>query len=188
MVTGSASAGLRYAISSGASQALFRGGVARVHAMSWFSAPGTSCTLAARQEGGAGGANAVVSQNITAGQWAVHTIDLPPIPNDATTFTIQVFMVGSGGTFRLFSPVLEANGAIYAMSPTGAGYEIPYFYNGFRAGDTGLYTTYASAAPVSGTYRRGDRVFNRFPLIGQPKSWVCTVGGTPGTWVSEGNL
>jgi len=34
----------------------------------------------------------------------------------------------------------------------------------------------------------GDRVINKNPVVGQPKSWVCTVAGTPGTWVSEGNL
>ena len=34
----------------------------------------------------------------------------------------------------------------------------------------------------------GDRVINTTPTVGQPKSWVCTVAGTPGTWVSEGNL
>lgn len=45
-----------------------------------------------------------------------------------------------------------------------------------------------SAAPVAGTWARGDRVFNDTPTVGQPKSWVCTAAGTPGTWVSEGNL
>jgi hypothetical protein len=48
--------------------------------------------------------------------------------------------------------------------------------------------TYSAAPPSSGTWSAGDRVFNSAPSIGQPKSWVCTVGGTPGTWVSEGPL
>ena len=48
--------------------------------------------------------------------------------------------------------------------------------------------TTGPAAPVSGTWKVGDRVFNSAPSIGQPKSWVCTVAGTPGTWTSEGNL
>jgi hypothetical protein len=43
-------------------------------------------------------------------------------------------------------------------------------------------------APTSGTFKRGDRVFNNNPAVGSPKSWVCTVAGEPGTWVSEGNL
>ena len=45
-----------------------------------------------------------------------------------------------------------------------------------------------SAVPASGTYAIGDRVVNSAPTVGQPKAWVCTVAGTPGTWVSEGNL
>lgn len=44
------------------------------------------------------------------------------------------------------------------------------------------------AAPLAGTYVAGDRVFNSAPAVGQPKGWICTVSGTPGTWVSEGNL
>lgn len=43
-------------------------------------------------------------------------------------------------------------------------------------------------APTSGTWTRGDRVINNNPTVGQPKGWICTVSGTPGTWVSEGNL
>ena len=48
--------------------------------------------------------------------------------------------------------------------------------------------TFSTAAPTVGQWARGDRVFNNTPTVGQPKSWVCTVAGTPGTWVSEGNL
>lgn len=47
---------------------------------------------------------------------------------------------------------------------------------------------YGSAAPTTLLWERGDRVINSAPTVGQPKSWVCTVAGTPGTWVSEGNL
>lgn len=47
---------------------------------------------------------------------------------------------------------------------------------------------HGTAAPSSGTWEQGDRVLNSSPIVGQPKSWVCTVSGTPGTWVSEGNL
>jgi hypothetical protein len=45
-----------------------------------------------------------------------------------------------------------------------------------------------TAAPIVGYWRLGDRVVNSAPTVGQPKSWVCTVAGTPGTWVSQGNL
>ena len=55
--------------------------------------------------------------------------------------------------------------------------------NGFQA----TQTQYA-AAPTVGIYRVGEIVNNSTPVVGQPKSWQCTVAGTPGTWVSTGNL
>ena len=47
---------------------------------------------------------------------------------------------------------------------------------------------YQDAIPTVGTWAVGDRCIRRTPVVGQPKSWACTVSGTPGTWVSEGNL
>lgn len=47
---------------------------------------------------------------------------------------------------------------------------------------------YNSSAPASGTWATGSRIFNSSPAVGQPKGWICTAGGTPGTWVSEGSL
>jgi hypothetical protein len=47
---------------------------------------------------------------------------------------------------------------------------------------------YQDAIPTVGTWAVGDRCIRRTPVVGQPKSWACTVAGTPGTWVSEGNL
>ena len=49
---------------------------------------------------------------------------------------------------------------------------------------TGLLVGY----PTTGTYTVNQRVQNYTPAVGQPKAWVCTVAGTSGTWVSEGNL
>lgn len=45
-----------------------------------------------------------------------------------------------------------------------------------------------TAIPTTGTWAVGDRVVNSAPAVGSPKAWTCTVAGTPGTWVSEGNL
>jgi len=46
----------------------------------------------------------------------------------------------------------------------------------------------APTAPTAFAWSQGDRVVNSAPAVGSPKGWVCTVDGTPGTWVSEGNL
>jgi len=43
-------------------------------------------------------------------------------------------------------------------------------------------------APTSGAYIWGDSAINCRPTVGQPKGWYCTVAGSPGTWVSTGNL
>lgn len=45
-----------------------------------------------------------------------------------------------------------------------------------------------TASPAVGAWAVGDRSANSTPASGQPKGWLCTVTGTPGTWVSEGNL
>ena len=47
---------------------------------------------------------------------------------------------------------------------------------------------YGTAAPTTGTYNPGDRVYNSSPAVGQPLGWVCTAYGTPGTWVAMMNL
>jgi len=47
---------------------------------------------------------------------------------------------------------------------------------------------YRSAIPAAGAWVVNDRVIRTPAAAGSPKAWVCTVAGTPGTWVSEGNL
>ena len=48
--------------------------------------------------------------------------------------------------------------------------------------------TMVTAVPSTTTWKQGDIAINRVPVVGSPKAWRCTVAGTPGTWVSEGNL
>lgn len=47
---------------------------------------------------------------------------------------------------------------------------------------------YGSAAPTTGSYAQGSVVFNSTATSGQPAGWMCTVGGTPGTWKAMANL
>jgi hypothetical protein len=47
---------------------------------------------------------------------------------------------------------------------------------------------YSAAAAPTGAARKGDVCWNSAPAVGQPKGWQYTVSGTPGTWVSMGNL
>ena len=52
----------------------------------------------------------------------------------------------------------------------------------------GVRKTSVNSVPNYGTWIVGDYVKNGAPSVGQPKGWYCTVAGTSGTWVSEGNL
>jgi hypothetical protein len=56
------------------------------------------------------------------------------------------------------------------------------------AGKADIVEITRTAAPTNGTWVVGDHCRNSTPSVGQPKGWFCTVAGTPGTWVSEGNL
>ena len=57
-------------------------------------------------------------------------------------------------------------------------------------GGVHIFSDEVSPATVSPpqTWKRGDICYNSLPSIGQPRGWVCTVAGTPGTWVAMANL
>ena len=55
-----------------------------------------------------------------------------------------------------------------------------------RAGDDIYFQS--AAVPTIGTWAVGDFAQQLTPVVGQPKGWMCTVAGNPGTWVSTGNL
>lgn len=61
-------------------------------------------------------------------------------------------------------------------------------YSGLVEVKTENNIVYGTAAPTTLRWEKGDRVIQSAPTVGQPKGWFCTVAGTPGTWVSEGNL
>lgn len=69
--------------------------------------------------------------------------------------------------------------------------------NDFDPSDTGKIQNQAAgcnieqrsnSSPPGGNWQVGDRIAQSSPAVGQPKGWMCTVAGAPGTWVSEGNL
>lgn len=61
-------------------------------------------------------------------------------------------------------------------------------YYALNQGTGAILEIQGNAAPATGTWAVGDAVWQNVPVAGQPKGWRCTVAGTPGTWVSEGNL
>lgn len=63
---------------------------------------------------------------------------------------------------------------------------IPGMFLGLN--NSGRYITYGSAAPTTGTWARGDVVYNNAPTAGGKVAWVCTTAGTPGTWKAWGTI
>lgn len=75
--------------------------------------------------------------------------------------------------------------ATYGRSAAvGESLNIPSFFLGSGSGARAL--TYSSAAPTTGTWARGDIVFNNAPSAAGKIGWVCTTAGTPGTWKAWG--
>lgn len=66
----------------------------------------------------------------------------------------------------------------------------PVWYDGARwlTADGRLSTDNATDAPTSGTYQRGDIVWNSVPKAGKPIGWICVIAGTPGTWKGFGTI
>lgn len=90
---------------------------------------------------------------------------------------------------------IDNTGELYTINNIGVGLTIPIATISAAVTRTvsgtygkGNVVTTGTAAPAALTWAVGDRRINSSPTVGQPKAWVCTVAGTPGTWVSEGNL
>lgn len=51
-----------------------------------------------------------------------------------------------------------------------------------------LRESWGTAAPASGAWLVGERVWNRTPAAGGDLGWVCTTAGSPGTWKAFGGI
>lgn len=121
------------------------------------------------------GTGAVVSTR----QWGTHFADgihysylNAFVPNDATSVILKLLM-DTVDTYYVGKPEFYA-GLVQVPVSTALNAALPVWK--------------ATAAPTTGIWEVGDRVAQLTPTVGQPKAWACTVAGTPGTWVSEGNL
>jgi hypothetical protein len=63
----------------------------------------------------------------------------------------------------------------------------PWLPNGLSMGNTHSQTV-GTAVPTTGTWDRGNIIWNEQPASGQPIGWVCISGGTSGTWKSFGTI
>jgi hypothetical protein len=83
----------------------------------------------------------------------------------------------NGGT-----PTFVDGVTVQPSAPTNPALNYAYQSNGVNR------VTWSNAAPGGGTWSQGDICWNSAATVGSPKGWSCTVAGTPGTWVSQGNL
>lgn len=72
-----------------------------------------------------------------------------------------------------FSPGMQLN--LYDFRGTASGNLVSRVFSSF-------------SVPSSGTWQRGDIVFNSQPSAGGFIGWVCTSSGTPGTWKTFGDI
>ncbi|MFT3906201.1 MAG: hypothetical protein QM718_07860 [Steroidobacteraceae bacterium] len=102
----------------------------------------------------------------------------------ASTFTARLRLANSGS-----APIVLRLSALQIMEFDTEPAMLDYYHSGlYNPGTTYPRTIAAAAAPTSGTWAAGDRCSNAEPAAGKPRGWVCTVAGSPGTWISEGNL
>jgi hypothetical protein len=111
----------------------------------------------------------------------------------------------SGGTFRLVCPIRvtttitsKVGIRISASGSTTLGSTLDIYQFALYVGNSapkivhGSYPkniiTYSSAAPTTGTWLRGDVVWNTAPAAAGAPGWVCVTGGTPGTWKAMANV
>jgi hypothetical protein len=101
------------------------------------------------------------------------------IPQSTATLYIGIRVIAFNSTSTLFLDDLSLSPGIEGIGYSQSWKDIVVNGNIWTSG---------TAAPTTGTWTAGDYVRNSAPAVGQPKGWYCTVTGTPGTWVSEGNL
>ncbi len=77
-------------------------------------------------------------------------------------------------------------GQLYAKGTTFKGNLTPNGWSVFDDGCVCTGTVTGPGPPASGTWSRGQRSINLVPATASDQGWLCTVAGTPGTWVAVG--
>jgi hypothetical protein len=87
----------------------------------------------------------------------------------------------STGKTLAFDPAASQGNACFALNNTGT-------VDTRVAVWDSLIPSNASSQFLGTAFNQGSLCWNTAVTSGQPKGWVCTVAGTPGTWASLGNL
>lgn len=125
---------------------------------------------------------------VATGAYILLNVDL-----DTTWKRITLFFKASSSVGNLLYVFpLDANGAtLYATrvqtttSPTLNSQDLTATFRGM-VGEGFDDNTRHSAAPTTGTWRRGDKVKHSAPVAGGNEGWICVESGSPGTWKTFG--
>lgn len=103
--------------------------------------------------------------------WGLYAGYLKRVDNGAVTFTASQ-LAGSTDPSQIIK-ITALRAYTNGFLPVPA----PYKFLEFR-----------TAAPITGTWKRGDTVWNSQPsALGTP-GWICTTAGSPGTWSAMASL
>lgn len=97
---------------------------------------------------------------------------------------VEAFSVNGGAHYKAYVDAWTK----YAPPMDGM---LEYLKAGQLSGGTPLALnkiTWGTAAPTVGDHRAGDVVLNSAGSTGNPAGWMCTIGGTAGTWKPMANL
>lgn len=125
-----------------------------------------------------------------AGSEAKHNVIVGNSLKNFTDYDIRALQEGAGGD------VLSGNSAMSSITTNIVGGAVVFgnvgtvYYERSKQylslGPNKI--AWDEAAPTSGTWVQGDVVWKVNPSAGGEPGWVCTAGGTPGTWKAMGNL
>jgi hypothetical protein len=98
---------------------------------------------------------------------------------------------GSSRNVTIGITKLNMWGRITDITPVAAA--MPTITRAFTSGNSNPIKTsnglsFATAAPTTGWWKRGHRIYNVAPTAGGSEGWICVTAGNPGTWKTFGSI
>lgn len=120
----------------------------------------------------------------TTGPWDVRWQTKGPILtklsncSDLSSSAMQMYVYGGSGTIYIKDPSFIIGRDFQPPPPPQK-----YFYS-----SDGPIFGFGTAAPTTGYWTQGSRIFNSTPSAGGIPGWVCVASGVPGVWKNEASI
>lgn len=134
--------------------------------------------------------------NVTLTEFSLRTVQFLTALTADRTVTIPASAVQNGEWFIVERGVTSAFNitvqtstptTVFVLPPYVKGYALLQYNQGWRcvmfSGADQPVAISTTAIPTAGTWTRGQFVFNASASSGAPMGWICSVAGTPGTWL-----